>query len=135
MKQRSLRRETTPRTQFPPCSRAFLKDSYDPKPCSHGRRDARRNEFKKFYKQQKSKDREIGFEINRLWREFLDEREYIRRSGTTPDEETVKYVGQLAKQIKDLTEQPRFRKEFPSFAAFYRFVRKEGVTLQDIREE
>jgi thymidylate synthase len=88
-----------------------------------------------YYKKQRRKDAEIGREISRLWREFNDERNYLKTSGKEPDEETVQYIGQLAKQIKELSEQPRFRREFPSFAALYRFVRKEGVTLEDIKEE
>lgn len=136
MKQRSLMRDRVPKQPFGACVRSsYIKQSYKPRPCSYGSKKAIREAFKKFYKKQRWKDREIGIEINRLFAEFFAERLYLKQSNKPADEETIKYMGQLAEQIKNLKEAGRFRYEFPSFSSFYRFVRQEGVTLEEIREE
>lgn len=135
MKQRSLVRDRVPKQPLQACVRSkYLKQSKKPNPPSYGRRDALRRTFMKFYKKQCAKDAEFGRQINALWREFYDEKRYIQNSGKPPDEETVKYIGNLAKQIKEMMETQRFSKEFPSFSSFYRFVRRKGVTLDDIKE-
>lgn len=140
MKQRSLKRDRVPKSILAAGVRAkALKTSIGskkkPKLCTHGKRDALRQTYMRFYKKQKAKDREFGMQINALWKEFYYEKTHIQKSGKAPDKETVKYIAQLAKQIKDMTEQQRFGKEYPSFSTFYRFVRTEGVTLQDIKED
>ena len=146
MKQRSSCRTTEPKATFLACVRSsYLKQSYEGKPSnkkgikkiklsSRGSKKALREAFKKFYKEQKSKDREIGLEINRLFAEFFYETKYIQKSGKPADEETIKFLGSLAKQIKDLKETGRFKHDFPSFASFRRYIKKEGVTLKEITE-
>jgi hypothetical protein len=138
MKQRSLKRSTTPKKAFPECIRSrYIKQSFDPKPCSQGSRDLKRNFFKEFYKRQKSKDKEVGLKIDSLFAEFFEEREYIeekRKEGKEIDEETIKFLAKLATDIKTLQEKRRFRDDFPSFAAFYRYIRKESITLKDLED-
>ena len=144
MKQRSLVRDRVPRPSqpFPACVRSkFVKRSYDSKPCRYGKRDALRKTFMDYYKKQKTKDREFGMQLNALWQEFFDENKHLKQQQAQKEfdkkaiEETILYIGQLAKQIKVMSEQDRFSKAFPSFSSFYRFVRLKGVTLQDIKDE
>ena len=135
MKQRSLARSPAPKEKFQACIRSgYLKQNYESKPASGGSSKLIREHFKKFYKKQKNKDREVGLQITRLFAEFFYERNCIRKSGQPADQETIKYLGKLAANIKELRETTRFKDDFPSFAMFYRYVRKEKVTLKELED-
>jgi hypothetical protein len=95
----------------------------------------RRKAFQKFYKEQRWREREVGLQLNKLWQEFHSERAYLEKNREKPDPETIKYLGQLAKQIRELKEQPLFRRDFPSFSSFYKYAKKEKVKLSELTQE
>ena len=133
MRQRSVRHTTEPGTQMP----MRRSQSYKPNPPSYGRRNMVRNFAKRIYKKQKSKEREIGREIDNLMQELHYERRVVReRPPETEDQirASAEFIKNTVTEIRDLRQVGRIKTELPSFAAFYRYIRKEGITLEELKE-
>lgn len=96
-------------------------------------RRIRRNELKGFYNKRKKEDRAIGLKINSLTQELLFE---IKKAIEKDDksEDTKKYITNLVKEIKGLREVGRLKNEFPSLSSLSKYLKKEGITLAEIKE-
>lgn len=110
--------------------RRISKNTYvPPKPCSRGFGKFFRNYAKGFYKRSKTKERKIGRKINELMQELHHESKF-RDKG----DEDKEYLKRLMKELIELRQTPRFIKEFPSFAVFFNYIRKEGMSYNDLKE-
>lgn len=107
-----------------------LHMSYIPKPCNLGYRNYYRNYLKKFYKKKKEEDREIGIKINNLIFEFHYEMKEIEKGNI--DKESEEYLKNIIKNIGGLKEEQLFKNDFPSFSRFYKYCKKEKLSIKDI---
>jgi len=103
------------------------------KPCKFGSRRLLRRTLKHFYKAQKIMDASLGLRKTELYAQFFEERAFIVRSGKAPDKETIKILGTIAKSIKEISETKKFQDDFPSFGSFYKFFKKENLSVDDLR--
>jgi hypothetical protein len=99
--------------------------SYPAKPAKFYRKNER--EFlKTVYKTQRYEDRKIGKQIDALFTQFHAEmkRELKDRN--------VDVLKSIVSQLSELKHQKTFRQEFPTFASFKKFVKKEKITVEDL---
>lgn len=102
-----------------------------PKPCSRGFKKFFRNYAKEFYKRRKAEERSIGYKINQLMQEFYYEKSHFNKDNS---EESKKYLNGIVKELYELRQTPRFVREFPSFATFFHYIKKEGLSYNDLKE-
>jgi hypothetical protein len=122
MKQRSIRRETAPKQENP--MKEWMR--YEPKPSNTLSRELTRNLLKRLYKKMKYEDRQGGLTINALFQEFHAQ---LKLETDKRDVEKMKFI---VEQLAENRKNKRFRDEFPSFAAFARYLKKENVSLEDL---
>ena len=99
-----------------------------------------RTYLKRFYAVQKKKERTTGFKINNLVQAF--HHEICKKQKLNHNDEKNKDVIQfiennlklILKDIKELREQPSFKRDFPTFRSFCKYVRKEKLTKRDLEE-
>lgn len=96
-----------------------------------------RQELKKFYKEKRQEDgRTVGRRIHELAQVLIKSPiENVRkdkdgklRFDTTPE-------GRLAfEEMQEIRNLPRFRDDFPDFATFKKFIKKNKLTLKDLKD-
>jgi hypothetical protein len=82
--------------------------------------------LKTFYHQQRYEDRKIGKQIDSLFTQFHSE---MKKEIKDRDVEVLKSI---VAQLSELRHQKTFRKEFPTFASFNRYLKKEKISVQDL---
>jgi len=88
-----------------------------------------RNEIKKIYKQKCRQDgREVGRRINVLNQEIL----YWRSKPQS--EVNIDAVTLCLRELSALHDESRFRDDFPTFASFKSFIKKENISVKELEE-
>ena len=80
--------------------------------------------MKQFYKSKKKEDGLIGRRVNELFQQFHFE---LKQEKKNPER-----MKEIVEQIAALKKERLFKEDFPSFAAFTRYLKKEKVTLKDL---
>lgn len=99
--------------------------NYGPKPAKFHKR-LERELLKGFYKQQRYTDRVTGKKIDVLFQEF-----HVELKKEVKDRDTDK-LKLIVKDISQLRSQKLFRQDFPTFAKFKKYLKKENLKLQDL---
>ena len=90
------------------------------------RRTVIRAELKRVYDELRKRDRKVGYEINRLTQQMLS------LKASKPDKWQEQFI--VCKQsIFDLRKERRFRDDFKSFSQYYQFIKKEKLSLEDVK--
>jgi hypothetical protein len=84
--------------------------------------------LKDFYKTQRHLDGKVGLKINTSFQNLHCE---IKKK---PEDRNVEYMKCIVEDIKNIKFNKRFREDFPSFAVFKKFFKKEKLTLQDLKD-
>jgi len=109
--------------------------AYCKKPLKFCSKAMYRNFVKKFYSTKKSEERTIGLRIDQLVNAFHYEMALFKKS---PDkeigEEKKKYIDALLAEAVQLRGAPRITKEFPSFNSFWKYVKEEKITREELQE-
>jgi len=101
------------------------KMSWPAKPIKFTRRLAR-EQLKGFYKQQRYEDRHVGKKIDSLFTRF--HAEFCK----PPAERSGDALKLIVTELAELRSQKTFRKEFPTFASFKKYVKEENLTIKDL---
>jgi ribosomal protein S18 len=133
MKQRSPNQGFVPGQRFGACERvSYIHGIKKQNPANAGSKKLFRKKLKLAYKMLKAQDRELGFKKNQLFFDFIAEYNRVHPSRRTDEEKTQ--LGELAKQVDEITKEKRFTDDFPSFAAFKHYFYEENLTLDDLLE-
>jgi len=87
-----------------------------------------RNELKKFYKEKRLEDGKVGRFIDECIQAIHQEYKLA-----VQDRNAIVIENNLA-ELKTVREESRFRQDFPDFASFKKFVKKNKLTLQDLKD-
>jgi hypothetical protein len=82
--------------------------------------------LKTVYHQQRYEDRAIGKKIDVLFSQFHKEMKKEIK------DRNVDVLKSIVSQLSELRQQKTFRKEFPTFSSFKKFVKKEKITVEDL---
>jgi len=103
------------------------KMSYGSKPAKYNK-NINRELLKGYYKTQRYEDRKVGKQISALFQRFFEE---FKKSKEKRDAESMKL---LAEEITKLRKEKLFRHDFPTFASFKKYLKKEKITLKELLE-
>ena len=88
-----------------------------------------RNAYKLFYKKlRKSDGKIIGRRLDFLTNQLLKQYKKL------PEERDKTIIEQYLAEAIELKKEKRFRQDFPSFAVFYKYCKKNEVFLKDLQE-
>lgn len=87
-----------------------------------------REELKKFYKKQKGEDRKVGLAKNALFQQFHDQMRL------PIDKRDIELLKSIVEQLKEIKQMKLFTADFPSFALFKKYCKREDITLKDLKE-
>lgn len=87
-----------------------------------------RKDLQKFYKSKKKEDSQVGLKINSLFQEFHSEMKLEQK------DRNLNRLKEIVEQLRELRKTRLFKHEFPSFAMFNKYCKKEDLTLKDLLE-
>jgi len=91
-----------------------------------------RNFAKKIYKNRREQDRQIGLKINELIQEIHYEIKQIKDGKIRKD--TEEYLRGIGSEIKELKSLKLTKEDFPSFSAFWQYLKSEKISHKDLKE-
>ena len=96
------------------------------------KRDVIRNQLKQIYKGNRKVDAMIGRRLSELLKTWISAEKTVEVVKDTQVVKTTPAAEMAVKEAKEIKSESRFREDFPTFSSFYKFVKKEGLTVSDL---
>lgn len=96
------------------------------------KREIVRDELKRFYKEKRKEDALVGRRVHELVQVWIHAKKTYENKGDKVILKTTPEAEDALAELQEIKEEPRFRDEFPSFAKFRKFVRKNKLTFEDL---